>query len=186
MWIYILIAVVVVIALWFIGTYNGFIKRKGVVDEAFAGMDVYLKKRYDLIPNLVETVKTYMSHEQDTLTKIVELRSAASDKNASMTDRVEADNQLSGALTHLFALSENYPELKASEQFLSLQNQLTAVETDIAEARKYYNGAAKLFNVKVRSIPSNLVANMCGFRDVPYFEVTDAAERENVKVDFGK
>ncbi len=182
MWI--AIGVVALIVVWFVATYNSFVKSRALVDEAFSGMDVYLKKRYDLIPNLVETVKAYMTHEQDTLAKIVELRGKAAGAPDPQA-RMAAEGELSNTLTHLFALSENYPDLKANAQFLSLQNDLRGIEDEISQARKYYNGAAKQFNIKTQTIPSSLVAGICHFTPYAYFEIAQA-ERENVKVDFGK
>ncbi len=185
MGLWIAIAVIAVIVLWFVATYNGFVKSKQVVNEAFSGMDVYLKKRYDLIPNLVETVKTYMKHEQDTLAKIVELRGAAA-SGATTEDKMKAEGELSQTLGRLFALAENYPELKADTQFTQLQTELTGLEADIAEARKYYNGAARLYNTKTQTMPSNLIAGIFHFEPVNYFEVSNTAERDAVKVDFSK
>ena len=185
MGLWIAIAVVAVLVLWFVSAYNGFVKSKQVVSEAFSGMDVYLKKRYDLIPNLVETVKTYMQHEEGTLAKIVELRNSAA-SGAAAEDKMKAEGELTQTLGKLFALAENYPELKADTQFTQLQTELGGLETDIAEARKYYNGAARLYNTKTQTVPNNLIAGIFHFEPVSYFEVTDAAERQAVKVDFGK
>ena len=182
MWI--ALAVVAAIVLWFVLTYNTFVKLRGFVQEAFSGMDVYLKKRYDLIPNLVETVRRYMSHEEQTLTRIVELRSIAAGA-ATPQDKLAAEGELSGAIGRLFAVAESYPQLMSSEQFISLQNELTGVEDQIAQARKYYNGAVRQYNVKTQTIPSSLVAGICGFKAMPYFESSEQ-ERQNVKVDFGQ
>ena len=125
-----------------------------------------------------------MTHEQDTLTKLVELRTKAASASTPQ-DKLAAEGEISGTLGRLFAVAENYPDLKANDQFLSLQTELTGVEDEIAQARNYYNGAAKQFNVKTQTIPSSLVAGICRFTAYPYFEIA-AAERENVKVDFGK
>ena len=180
----IIIAVVVaVIGIWAIGGYNGFIKAKNTVEEAFATMDVYLKKRYDLIPNLVETVKGYAKHESDTLTKVMEARNAAAGAG-SMEDKIQGENMLNGTLKSLFAVAENYPDLKANTNFLDLQSQLKAVEEDIANARKYYNAVVKLFNNKCEMFPSNVLANIFKFERKPMFEVGAAEERQNVKVEF--
>lgn len=177
-----ILGLIVIIVLWFIFVYNGFVQLKALVEEAFSGMDIYLKKRYDLIPNLVECVKGYMKHEQDTLSKVIILR------NQSVTqqnpgDRIPVESELTAQLTKLFALAESYPELKANQQFLSLQSELSSLEDDIAQARKYYNGAVKQFNIKVKSIPSNLVASLCHYTEYPYFEIQEA-ERNTVKVGF--
>lgn len=181
---WIIIAVVAVVVLWFVGSYNGFIRAKGAVDEAFSGMDVYLKKRYDLIPNLVNTVKAYMTHEKETLESVVNLRNQAVDPSATPAEKMNTENQLTQTISHLFALAENYPELKADTQFTQLQTELSTLETDISEARKYYNGAAKIFNIKTQTVPSNIIASIFKFKAVPYFEVDNVEERKNVKVEF--
>ncbi|WP_167958365.1 LemA family protein [Anaerosporobacter faecicola] len=178
----IIIAVIVLFILWFILSYNGFVKQKAFVEEAFSGMDVYLQKRYDLIPNLVACVKSYMIHEQDTLEKVINLRNQSiTQQNPS--SKIQVENELSNQLSKLFALAESYPDLKANQQFFSLQTDLTRIETDIAQARKYYNGAVKKFNIRVNTIPSNIVASLCHFSKFPYFE-TQEAERNSVKVEF--
>ncbi len=181
-WIVILVilAVIAFIAIWFFATYNKFISVKNQCEEAFSTMDVYLKKRFDLIPNLVNTVKGYAKHEAETLENVVAKRNAA----ATVAEQLENENQITGALRQIFALAESYPELKANTNFLDLQNQLKAIEEDIANARKYYNGCVKLFNNLVEKIPSNIVAAICKFQKKDMFEVADAAERENVKVEF--
>lgn len=170
------------IAMYIFSTYNGFIKIRNAVEEAFSTMDVYLKKRYDLIPNLVETVKGYATHERETFEKIVEARSKAMNAT-SIEERQASENMLTGTLKSLFALSENYPELKADTQFLDLQKQLQKVEEDIAQSRKYYNAVVKALNTKVESFPSNLVAKIFGFKRGTYF-TAEETERENVQVKF--
>lgn len=175
--------VIALIVIWFVLTYNSFVKQRALVDEAFSGMDVYLKKRHDLVPNLVETVKAYMAHEQETLEKVVSLRNAA--VGGTPQQKAAAESELGGALGRLLALAENYPELKADAQFLSLQNDLRTIEDEISQSRKYYNGAVRLFNIKTQAIPGSIVAGICGFTAYPFFEA-DESERENVKVDFGK
>ena len=180
----IVIAVIVVIAaFWAIGGYNGFIKAKNTVEEAFATMDVYLKKRYDLIPNLVETVKGYAKHESETLTKVMEARNFAAGAG-TVEEKMQGENMISGTLKNLFAVAENYPDLKANTNFLDLQNQLKLVEEDIANARKYYNAVVKIFNNKCEMFPSNILANIFKFERKPMFEVDAAEERQNVKVEF--
>ena len=180
----IIIAVVVaVIAIWAVGGYNGFIKGKNNVEEAFATMDVYLKKRYDLIPNLVETVKGYAKHEKETLENITAARAKVSNAG-SVEERAQAENQLTGALKTLFAVAEAYPDLKANSNFLNLQNQLQQVEQDIANARKYYNAVVKKYNNKCEMFPSSIIAGMFHFERKPMFEVGSEAERENVQVQF--
>ncbi|HZH93331.1 MAG TPA: LemA family protein [Tissierellaceae bacterium] len=174
--------IILLIGVYVFSTYNGFIKIRNAVEEAFSTMDVYLKKRYDLIPNLVETVKGYAKHEQETFQKIVEARAQA--MNATTIEEKQAsENVLTGTLKSLFALSENYPELKADSQFLDLQRQLQKVEEDIAQSRKYYNAVVKTMNTKVESFPSNIVAMLFGFKRATYF-TADETERENVQVQF--
>jgi len=175
--------IVIIVAFWAIGGYNGFIKAKNTVEEAFATMDVYLKKRYDLIPNLVETVKGYAKHESETLGRVIEARNMAAGA-ATVEDKIQGEVQLNSTLKGLFAVAENYPDLKANTNFLDLQNQLKLVEEDIANARKYYNAVVKIFNNKCEMFPSNILANIFKFERKPMFEVDAAEERQNVKVEF--
>ncbi|MGI6111773.1 MAG: LemA family protein [Bilifractor sp.] len=175
--------IALIIVIFLIGTYNGLVGSRNQVEEAFSTMDVYLKKRYDLIPNLVETVKGYATHEKETLEKVIQARnSAVQAKDAA--DVIRSNEALGQSLRGIFALAENYPELKANTSFLDLQQQLRQVEEDIANARKYYNGCVKAYNDKTMMFPSNIVANMFGFKRASMYEVADAAERENVKVSF--
>ena len=180
--IYIIIAIVVVLVFYMLGVYNGLVQLNNKVKEAFSTMDVYLKKRCDLIPNLVETVKGYASHEKDTLKEIVELRNSSYD-NMSDDEKIKKNEQISNGITKIMALAEAYPELKANENFRDLSNQLTKVEEDIANSRKYYNGVVRMFNNKVEMFPSNIFANLFGFKSKAMFEAS-ANERENVKVQF--
>ena len=180
--IYIIIAIVVVLVFYMLGVYNGLVQLNNKVKEAFSTMDVYLKKRWDLIPNLVETVKGYASHEKDTLKEIVELRNSSYD-NMSDDEKIKKNEQISNGITKIMALAEAYPELKANENFKDLSNQLTKVEEDIANSRKYYNGVVRMFNNKVEMFPSNIFANLFGFKSKAMFEAS-ANERENVKVQF--
>ena len=182
MWIYIVIAIVVLILLYVLVTYNGLVKLNNILKEAFSTMDVYLKKRWDLIPNIVETVKGYASHEKDTLKEIIELRNSAYDSMNS-DEKVDVNNKISGAINKLMAIAEAYPELKANENFKDLSVQLAKVEDDIANARKYYNGTVRNFNNKIGMFPSNIVAKMLGYRQEKMFEIS-VSERENVKVKF--
>lgn len=178
-----LIVVVAVVGLYVMTTYNGFIKLKNGVEEAFSTMDVYLKKRYDLIPNIVETVKGYAAHEKETLEKVVAARNMAQGAG-TIEEKLAGENILQGTLKSLFAVAENYPDLKANTNFMDLQNQLKVVEEDIANARKFYNGVVKQFNIKCESFPSNLIANIFHFEKQPMFEVDAPEERQNVKVSF--
>ena len=182
MWI-ILLVVLAVLIIWFIATYNGFVSLKNKVEEAFSTMDVYLVKRYDLIPNLVETVKGYAAHEKETLEKVVSARRLAMNAH-SMDEKIAQEQNLSGLLGRLLAISESYPDLKANTNFIDLQRQLKDMEGEIANARKYYNGVVKAFNTRTETIPSNLIAGICGFKKMPLFVVKDEAQRENVKVSF--
>ena len=181
MWLYIIIAILVVILLYVFTLYNSFVKLNNKVKEAFSTMDVYLKKRWDLIPNIVETVKGYAAHEKDTLKEVIELRNNTYEK-MSDDEKIKANAQLSGGISKIVALSESYPDLKANENFKDLSNQLAKVEEDIANARKYYNGVVRMFNDKVEMFPSNIIANLFGYQSKSMFE-TIASERENVKVD---
>ena len=182
MWLWILLAVIVVLVLWVLSTYNSFIKLNNTCKESFSTMDVYLKKRWDLIPNLVETVKGYAKHEKSTLEEVIALRNAPYE-SMSDEEKVKTNQKLSQGVTKIMALAEAYPELKANENFKDLSNQLAKIEEDIANSRKYYNGTVKTYNNKVEMIPSNIVAGIFGFKTRTMFEV-DAAERENVKVKF--
>lgn len=181
--IWIVLGVVVLILIWFVATYNGFISLRTKCEEAFSTMDVYLKKRYDLIPNIVETVKGYAKHESETLEGVIAARAKAVSATSD-SEKLEAEANLSGALGRLMAISESYPDLKANQNFLDLQNQLKLMETEIASSRKYYNGVVKSYNIKCQSIPSNIVAGICGFTPKPLYEITNDVERENVKVQF--
>ena len=181
----IIIAVVVVIlAFWLISAYNNFVKMKNKIEEAFATMDVYLKKRWDLVPNLVNTVKGYAEHEKSTFDAITKLRSKSYD-SMSANEKVETNQALGGMLGTLIATAEAYPELKANQNFLELQKNLNELENDIADSRKYYNGCVRQMNTAVESFPSNIIAGMFHFEKYRRYEVGDASERQNVVVDFG-
>ena len=180
MWIYIIIAIIVLILIYFGVTYNSFVKLNNTVKEAFSTMNVYLKKRWDLIPNIVETVKGYAKHEKSTLKEIIELRNSTYD-NMSANEKVDVNNKLSQGINKLMAIAEAYPDLKANENFKDLSQQLTKVEDDIANSRKYYNGAVRIFNDKVQMFPSNIVSGMLGFKEQKMFEASEF-ERENVQV----
>lgn len=179
----IVLVIVVVLAIWLVSAYNGFVKLRNKVEEAFAAMDVSLKKRYDLIPNYVETVKGYAKHESETLEKVIVARNAAM-SSTSPEEQIANDNILSGTLKSLFALSEAYPDLKANQNFLQLQDQLQRIEEEIAGSRRYYNGVVNKFNTSIEMFPGNILAGIFGFKRKPLYEVNDAQERENVKVSF--
>ncbi len=181
MWLYIIIAIVVIILIALFITYNSFVQLNNKVKEAFATMDVYLKKRWDLIPNIVETVKGYAKHEKNTLKEVIELRNSAYDK-MSDDEKMKTNEQLSKGINKIMALAESYPDLKASENFKDLSNQLTKVEDDIANSRKYYNGTVRIYNNKVEMFPSNIIAKIFGYKSKNMFEASET-ERENVKVE---
>lgn len=178
--------VVVILALVLIVMYNSLIRLKNRVDEAWSDIDVQLKRRYDLIPNLIETVKGYAKHESETFEKVTRARTAAMDVQAGgdAKAQAEAENMLSGALKSIFALSENYPDLKANQNFLELQRELSDTENKIQASRRFYNGNVRDFNTKLQVFPTNLIAEMLGFKNREYFEIEDEKERENVEVKF--
>lgn len=180
MWIYIIITIIVLIVIYALAIYNSFVQLNNKVKEAFSTMDVYLKKRWDLIPNIVETVKGYAKHEKTTLKEVVELRNSAYEKMSDQ-EKIKTNEQLSSGINKIMALAEAYPELKANENFKDLSNQLTKIEDDIANSRKYYNGVVRIYNNKVEMFPSNIFAGLFGYKSKAMFEVS-ANERENVKV----
>lgn len=176
--------VVVLLVILFISAYNSFVRLKNVVEEAWATIDVYLKKRYDLIPNLVETVKGYAKHESETLQKVIASRNLAMQAGTGEA-KIAAEKELSNNLKTLFnVVAESYPQLQANTNFLDLQNQLKQIESELASARKYYNGTVKTLNTKIEMFPSNLVAAMMKLKKYPYFELDSEEERKNVKVSF--
>lgn len=173
----IVIAVVVILVILVIGLYNSMVKGRNLVEEAFSTMDVYLKKRHDLIPNLVATVKAYAKHEAETLEKVVQARN----ETAPLAQRIEQEQQITANLRNLMVRLEAYPELKANENFLHLQGELTNIEGDIEKSRRYYNGTARQQNNRILTFPNNIIAGMFGFEKVPYFQVEEA-DRQNVDV----
>jgi len=182
-WIGIIIGIILLgIALYVISTYNGLIRMKNKIEEALATVEAYLKKRYDLIPNLVETVKGYAKHEKQTFTEVIEARNKVMTA-VGFEEMSKSENALKNTLKSLFALAENYPELKANQNFLDLQNQLTKVEDDILQSRKYYNGVVKSFNTKIETFPNSIVATMFKFEKREYYKITEEA-KQNVKVSF--
>ena len=173
---------ILVLAVLVIGFYNSVVKLKIKVEEAWADIDTFLKQRYDMIPNLVSTVKGYMKHEQDTLTKVTELRNLVSGAG-SMAERAEADNQLTKTLKTVFAVAENYPELKANENFMQLQQELTELEDSLQKSRRYYNATVRDYNTKIQMFPGSLIAGIFNFAQKEFFEAA-GAEKENVKISF--
>ncbi len=181
MWI--LIGVVAVIALWLVAVYNGLVRSRNRVKESWSDIDVQLKRRYDLIPNLVETVKGYAAHESGTLDKVIQARARAMGAQ-SVAEHAQAENMLSGALKSLFALAEAYPDLKAVSSFNQLQSELSDTENKVQAARRFYNSNVLTLNNKIETFPNNLFAGMLGFSKEVFFELNEAAAREPVKVQF--
>ena len=179
---YILLAVIVVVAFWLIGVYNGLIRLKNRTDEAWSDIDVQLKRRYDLIPNLVETVKGYAKHEKELFENVTKARTAAMGAEG-IEEKGKAENVLSGTLKTLFAVAENYPQLKASDNFAKLQDELSDTENKIQAARRFYNGNVRDFNTKIQVFPNNMVAGMLKFKAYEFFEAEEG-EKKNVKVKF--
>ena len=179
----IIIAILVIIAFAAVGIYNGLVKLRNTSEQAWSDVDVQLKRRYDLIPNLVETVKGYASHEKETFEKVVQARNQAMGAS-SPGEKAQAENFLQSTLKSLFALAEAYPELKANQNFLDLQDELSKIEEQIQLARRYYNAVVRDLNTKIESVPSNIVANMFHFEKREYFELDSEEQRETPKVDF--
>ena len=173
---------VLLLALTVVLSYNTLVRLRNQSDEAFSTMDIYLKKRYDTVPNLVEVVKQYAIHERETLERVIQARAMAMGAQ-TFEERTQNENLLSGALRSLFAVSEGYPQLKADGGFLNLQHQLVSLEDEISQSRKYYNGVIKVMNNKVEMFPSNLYAAILGFKRYPYF-MADEYERQSVRVQF--
>lgn len=176
-------AIIALFVLIFAYMYNNLVTKKNHCDEGWSGIDISLKRRYDLIPNLVNVVKGYAAHEQSTFEKVVAQRNACQ-QSGSVKERAENENILSGMLKSIFALSEAYPELKANTNFIELQKSLSEIEENISMARRYYNATARDMNILVESFPSNLVANAFGFKTRTFYEIENAVERQNVQVNF--
>ncbi|MBI4185921.1 MAG: LemA family protein [Chloroflexi bacterium] len=183
--VYIIIGIVVILLIMVIATYNGLVRLRNQVKNAWAQIDVQLKRRYDLIPNLVETVKGYMKHERETLEAVTKARNLAQQASSSGAgERAKAEGELSSALARLLVVVERYPELKANQNFLALQEELTSTENKISFSRQYYNDSAMKYNNQTQMFPSNMVAGMMGFKASEFFEVTVAEERAAPKVSF--
>ena len=180
---WIFLGVIVLVALWAVAIFNKLVKNRNLVLEGWSGIDVQLKRRYDLIPNLVEAVKGYAGHEKETLEKVVELRNSAAQAETA-SEKAPIENMLTQTLRQLFALAEAYPDLKANQNFLDLQGQLSEIEEQIQFSRRYYNGTARDLNILVQSFPSNLIASSFGFKEADYFEIELTTEREAPKVQF--
>lgn len=180
---FVLLGIVGVVVLWIIVAYNGLVRLKNRVEEAWSDIDVQLKRRYDLIPNLVNTVKGYASHESGVFEKVTEARSRAMSAG-SAGDKAEAENMLSSTLKSLFAVAEAYPELKANQNFLALQQELSDTENKIQAARRFYNGNVMELNTKIETFPTNVIANMFNFAKREFFELEEEAAKQPVKVEF--
>ena len=178
----IFLGLIVVIVIFAISAYNRGVQLRNYVKEAFATMDVYLKKRWDLIPNLVETVKGYAGHEKEILEKITQLRSS---NYSTMSDaqKIETNSELTKFLTRFFAVAENYPDLKANQNFMQLSKELSEIEAEIANSRKYYNGTVRVLNTFLEVFPTNIIGSIFGIQKEKMFEIS-ANERQNVKVSF--
>lgn len=183
---WIVLGVLGLIIVWLIATYNGLITLRNRTDEAWSDIDVQLKRRYDLIPNLVETVKGYAGHEREVFEKVTAARTAAinAEKGGNLAEIGKTENMLAGTLKTLFAVAENYPDLKASQNFLQLQDELSDTENKIQASRRFYNGNARDFNIKMEKFPANMVAGVLGFKSREFFEMEEPAQREAVKVQF--
>ena len=182
---WVILVILVLLVLWVIGMYNGLVQSKMKVENAWSQIDVQLQRRFDLIPNFVETVKGYMTHEQETLAKVTELRTSWA-KASTVSDKAELDGQLSSALKTIMAVSENYPELKANQNFMQLSEELRNTENKIAFSRQFYNDTVTMYNTKLRVFPSSIIAGMFNFTPSDLFKTDSDEARQNVKVDFGK
>jgi LemA protein len=182
---WIILGIIVLLLLWFVGMYNGFVKARIKIDNSWSDINVFLKKRFDLIPNLVNTVKGYAAHESQTLEKVVQARNAAVAVPAGdVQAAAQANQNLSGALRGLLAIAESYPDLKANQNFLELQTALQNIEGDLGNARRYYNATVRDYNTAIQQFPGVIIANMTGFKSREFFELEDAQEAKNVEVKF--
>ena len=180
---YIILGLVILVGLWGIGTFNALVRRRNVVAEGWSGIETQLKRRADLIPNLVETVKGYATHERTTFDELARLRSA-SQSGQDMTQRAQTETAISAAIGRIMAVAESYPQLRASENFQSLQKELADIEDQIQMARRYYNASVRDLNVAVEQFPSNVIAGSFGFKRADFFQIENAADRQVPKVAF--
>jgi LemA protein len=182
---WIILGMIVLLLLWFVGMYNGFTRARVKIDNSWSDISVFLKKRFDLIPNLVNTVKGYAAHESQTLEKVVQARNAAVAVPAGdVQAAAQANQNLSGALRGLLAIAEDYPDLKANQNFLELQTALQNIEGDLSNARRYYNATVRDYNTSIQQFPGVILANMTGFKPRDFFELEDKQEAKNVEVKF--
>ncbi|MBT4403019.1 LemA family protein [Candidatus Falkowbacteria bacterium] len=180
---WIVLGVIAVVALWLVAVYNGLIKNKNQTEEAWSDIDVQLKRRHNLIPNLIETVKGYATHERELFERVTEARSNAMNAG-SAEEKGKAENMLTDTLKSLFAVAENYPDLKASENFAKLQDELSDTENKIQASRRFYNSNARDFNIKLQVFPTNMIAKKLGFTKKDFFEIEDKKEKEVPTVKF--
>jgi len=179
----VILGLVVIVVAWIAGAYNGLVRLRNQLENAWAQIDVQLKRRHDLIPNLVETVKGYATHESSTFEKVIQARNMAVNAK-TVGERAEAENVLTGTLKSLFAVAEAYPELKANQNFMALQEELTSTENKISFSRQFYNDSVMTYNTHIEVFPTNFIANMFQFGRRDFFEVKDETEREAPKVSF--
>lgn len=179
----VIVAIVVIVGLWYVATRNGIIASRNRVDESWSGIDVQLKRRHDLVPNLVETVKGYATHEQQVFENVTEARAKAM-SSTGVEDTAQTESALTRAMADLRAVAENYPDLKATENFQQLSRNLSELEDEIQASRRIYNSNVQSYNTKIQQFPASIVANQGGFTDKEFFEIADAAERETPSVSF--
>jgi len=179
----IIVAIILLPLFYGISIYNGLVRKKYLMQEGWSSIDVFLKKRNDLLPNLMETVKGYATHEKELFENVTKARNLVRNAN-SISEYSEADNALKNSMMNLFAISENYPELKANQNFINLQNELSSLEDEIEMARRYYNGVVRDNNTYIETFPSNIIANMFNFKEGTFFEIKDSSERETTKISF--
>ena len=183
--VWVVIGLVVLLFLWAVGTYNGLVRTRNHCDESWSDVETELKRRYDLIPNLVETVKGYAQHEQETLERVIAARNRAAKNHSSLESQARDENAMVGELKKLFILSEGYPDLKANRNYLALQDELTTTENRIQRARRFYNGNVRDLANRIETFPSSLIASMYGFKRREYFEIEDSSQRAAPVVDLG-
>ena len=181
---FIILGIIIILVIFVIVLFNALVRLRNAVRNAWSQIDVQLKRRHDLIPNLIETVRGYMKHERETLEAVTNARQQAINISDDVLKRAQAENMLTQTLRSLFAVSENYPDLKANQNFLALQEELTSTENKISFARQFYNDSAMKLNNKIEMFPSNVIAGMFAFKQADFFEVEEAAEREVPKVQF--
>lgn len=179
----VIVAIILIVGLWYVATRNGIIASRNRVDESWSGIDVQLKRRHDLVPNLVETVKGYATHEQQVFENVTEARANAI-ASSGVQDTAAAESQLTRAMADLRAVAENYPDLRATENFQQLSRNLSELEDEIQASRRIYNSNTQAYNTKIQQFPASIVANQGGFTAREYFEITDATERETPSVNF--